>query len=66
MKIIKAGFIPKLSNRLLRFTCERCGCIFECETTECWTSGCCSDDPRTWTTYCPTCDYFCFAKEKPL
>ena len=32
MKIIKKGKIPKTTER---FTCPNCGCVFECEVSEC-------------------------------
>lgn len=32
MKIIKKGKIPKTTER---FTCSNCGCVFECEVSEC-------------------------------
>lgn len=59
MKIIKEGTIPSTTKR---FTCPKCGCIFECESgeysryTDCYNDAYCS-------AFCPTCKGEVYARE---
>ena len=63
MKIIKPGVIPK--PKTYNFTCNYCGCIFECYEDEC--DHLTKDDDGyyfSWymTHECPTCHTICSAK----
>lgn len=51
MKIIKEGTIPSTTKR---FTCPKCGCIFECESGEYrnHTNWC---NTAYYVSICPTC-----------
>ena len=63
MKIIEPGVIPE--PKIYNFTCNYCGCIFECYEDEC--NGYAEDEGGhyfTWymTHECPTCHIICYAK----
>lgn len=53
MKIIKPGDLSK-GNKLERFECHKCGCVFECFSNE---PGCTLDcQERSIFRECPTCN----------
>lgn len=59
MKIIKEGIIPSTTKR---FTCPKCGCIFECELGEYRNhTNCCNT--AYYVAFCPTCKQEVYAWE---
>ena len=57
MKIIKQGNINKL-KAVIRFTCSKCGCIFEADNTEYKISS--QYNEEYCYCECPFCHKFCY------
>ena len=57
MKIIKPGNKEKRKKEIdgYRFTCENCGCEFECDTDEVFTESLYGWDPDIGYTVCESC-----------
>lgn len=61
MKILKNG---KNCNRIYKFICDKCECVFECEENECKKEFLFSPDIYYLTYRCPNCKTPCYAKAK--
>lgn len=61
MVVIKEGKIPDTTKR---FTCGRCGCVFECTNAEYLQYFSQIKDETTYQTQCPTCKQRVFLTEK--
>lgn len=66
MRIIKAGDPKKNKNRLLKSTCNNCGCIIEYAMDECTLIEDVVGTPGTYGIECPNCGCWLYPKEDEI